>query len=293
MEPGGTALRVRASPHGHLEEARFPCTGTVEPSGGTLRFVGAAAAVLTETGLSIPPAELCITGDLPAGRGFSSSAAVTLAVLDALAQHAGQQLPAPQLAELAFTVEHDRLGVACGRFDPLACAAAAPVFLRWQDERAPLRRVPLAAPVPVLIGALPAPRDTPGILRALQDALAGRRGPSVAHTVAEVLHGFGVAAEASAAALARGDLATVGGRMNQAQAAYRTLEEALPELRAPRVAAACTRLQDHGALGAKFSGAGGEGSVVALFPTASAAESGAALLRGHGLLAWSHVLEMP
>ena len=292
-EPGSSGIRVRATPHGHLEEARFPRSGRVDPQGGPLRFVGAAAAVLTETGLLLPPTDLCITGDLPAGRGFSSSAAVTLAVLDALAQQAGAVLPAPRLAALAYTVERTRLGVPCGRFDPLACAAAAPVLLRWSDGHAPLCRVPLGRPVPLVVAALAAPRDTPRFLAALRDGLQGLRGSAPPPPVAEVLHGYGVAAEEGASALVRGDLASLGSLMNDAQRAYQILASRLPELHAPQIAAACSLLQEGGALGAKFSGAGGEGSVVAVFPTAPAASAAAERLRDQGLSAWSHVLEMP
>ncbi|MGI9628203.1 MAG: hypothetical protein ACR2QM_15325, partial [Longimicrobiales bacterium] len=45
----------------------------------------------------------------------------------------------------------------------------------------------------------------------------------------------------------------------------------LRELRAPALTEACADLIGQGALGAKFSGAGGEGSVVALFATQDAA----------------------
>ncbi len=97
-EPAGPGLLVRSALDGRLLAGRFPTDGAVDVDGGPLRFVGAAAFALTEMGVDIPPAELWVTADLPAGRGFSSSAAFNLAILDALARHAGHPLPAATLA---------------------------------------------------------------------------------------------------------------------------------------------------------------------------------------------------
>ena len=75
--------------------------------------------------------------------------------------------------------------------------------------------------------------------------------------------------------------------MTAAQEAYeQLLEPALPELSAPRLRATCAQLRAWGALGAKFSGAGGEGSVIALLPDAAQAQQAAARLRQGGLEAW-------
>lgn len=293
VEAGTTGIRAHGAPHGALLATRVPCQGLVDRAGGPLRFVGAAAHVLTAQGLRIPPAELRIEADLPAGRGFSSSAAVSLGVLDGLARHAGAMLSPDALAELATTVERDVLGVPCGRLDPLACVAGAPVFLRWTDGRAPLHRVPPGRPVPVVIAALPTHRDTAGILTALHEALAGGRGAVAARITEQVLHRFGVAAQEGATALLRGDLSGLGERMNEAQRDYGELEGTLPELAAPRVRGLCADLLARGALGAKFSGAGGEGSVVGVFDRPADAQAAAERLTTRGLLAWSTLLESP
>ena len=262
-------------------EAWWP-GGTVDRAGGPLRFVAAAAAALQARGISLPPAILAeITSALPMGRGLSSSAACALAALDALSRLAGSPLPPEDLAELAYHVEHDLLGIGCGRLDPLSCVAGAPVVLRWRAGRAPLVRVPLAAPLHLLIGVFAVPRDTPGILAALRGSHPG---------IARALGTFAALAEVGAQALAAGDVAALGWSMQAAQASYEAeLAANLPALAAPRLAAACRWLHTEGALGAKFSGAGGDGSFVALLASAEAASAAAERLAGRidGVRAWA------
>lgn len=307
--PLGMGIRIDAEPgHGdvrmsttlgdaHLDQ-RWPLAGIVDPTGGPLRFVGAAVHALAARGISAPPTRLWVQSDLPAGRGFSSSAAFCLATLDALARTSGHTLPAEELAELAFHVENQLLGVACGRLDPLACVAGTPVFLQWRKGRAPLRRLILRGEVVLLVAAMGAPRDTPAILAALARHHSGDiRAPDQAegvHAVRVALAAFGTAAERGAHALETHDLAALGQAMNACQTAYVDhLARFLPELAAPKTAALCRSLLAEGALGAKFSGAGGEGSVVALFRDRLTASAALDSVRAAGLGAWLTVLGRP
>lgn len=294
-EPGGRDIRLRTAVHGELREQRFPLTGLVEPDAGVLRFAPACAHALTEAGLTLRPATLWVHASLPPARGFSSSAAFTLAVLDGLARHAGHELPADRLAELAFHVEHDLLGVGCGRLDQLACVAGAPVYLRWRpDGRAPIRRVQPARAVQLVLAVFPTrgkPRDTAALLSALRQHREGElaSGPGVA-AVRAALSTFASAAEAGVHALEGGDLAALGAAMWQCQDAYSVAAAAVPALAAPQLERVCAALRERRVLGAKFSGAGGDGSLIALAHDESEAASLAELLREGGLSVWRCVL---
>jgi mevalonate kinase len=286
-EPAERGLKIRTAVHGELHEATFPEAGAVDRGGGPLRFVPACAAALHARGLAPPPAALWVHASLPAGRGFSSSAAFTLATLDALARLAGAPLPAEALAELAFHVEHDLLGVPCGRMDPLACAAGAPVYLRWDpDGRAPLRRLRPGAELHLVLGAFPRPRSAELLLRALSEAWETGIGSNEGDAVRATLATFAAEAEAGAFALERGDARAVGAGMDRCQAAYEELSAVLPALRAPLLARACRALRGAGALGAKLSGAGGDGSVIALARDGGHADELVRLLREDGLQVW-------
>jgi galactokinase len=296
-EPAQRDLRVRSAVDGRLLEGRWPVEGVVDRAGGPLRFVPAAAAALRARGIHPPPSLLWVDSDLPAGRGFSSSAAFTLALLDALARHAGVALEAEPLAALATHVERDLLGVPCGQLDPLACVAGAPVLLRWgPDGGAPLERVRPGAPLHLVVGAFGAPRDTAGILTALHTHFhADLRAPLDREAVTAVraaIATFASATEAGAAALQAGDLAGLGAELDRCQEAYEAAEATVPALAAPGLRAAVAGLRERGALGAKFSGAGGDGSVIALYEDRAAATEAAAWLDARpGLQAWVRTLE--
>ena len=250
---------------------------------GPLRYIAAVAVVLERRGLPVAPAVLSIDSDLPPGRGFSSSAALSLAAADALARGSGANLPPEELAEIAYLAEHDELGIGCGRLDQLACAAARPLAFSWSDGLARTRPLAVGRAGWLVVGALLAPRDTAGILQALRAAHGGALHPA-GQATHEALAQWAAGAEAGALALERGDLVGLGEVMNQAQEAYEELlEPNLPALRAPGLRRAVRALRDRGALGAKFSGAGGDGSVIGLFDDQRAAGAASDALGAAGV----------
>jgi mevalonate kinase len=74
--------------------------------------------------------------------------------------------------------------------------------------------------------------------------------------------------------------------MDAAQAAYEEHLLSMPELAAPELVRVCAAMRGRGAAGAKFSGAGGDGSVVALFAERGGAEAARAWMAGEGIAAW-------
>lgn len=295
--PAERKLTVETVLEGERLVGSWPESGLVDRAGGALRFAPAALVALREIGVEPPPAHLDVRSDLPAGRGFSSSAAYCVAAVDALARLAGRRLPPEELAELAFHVEHDLLGVGCGRLDQLACAlgradegGVAAVFLRWEDGLpVEVRRVTPGARFHLVIAAFSVPRDTAGILHDLREAFFGRAAdPAAVEGARRAIGVFGVAAENGAEAVAAGDARALGVAMDRAQNAYdQELARRLPALAAPGLRLATTRLRALGALGAKFSGAGGDGSVVALLQDDWRARDAVSALRALGLGAWS------
>jgi mevalonate kinase len=273
----GSGVSLSTELGGATLEATWPTRGHVDPDGGALRFVPAVLHMLAARGLEVPDVRLTVRSDLPAARGFSSSAAFTLAVTDALARTAGRTFEAEDLARAAYHVERDLLGVECGLLDPLTCASKAPVLIRWSEEidgGYDLRTVSLGADTHLFVGAFPTPRDTRGILSALnRDHRAGGSATRTAFAV------FEEAALDASDAMEAGDGVRLGANMDRAQSVYEeVLEAALPELSAPMLRRACSALLGLGALGAKFSGAGGDGSVIALFRSAEDASDAATVL---------------
>lgn len=292
--PAEADLSVETALEGATLRGRWPVEGAVDPQGGPLRFVPAAAAALRGQGCSPRPTRLSVRSDLPAGRGFSSSAAFCVALIDALSQAWGAPRTPLARAELAYHVERELLGVACGRLDQISTAlggagAHAAVEIHWAEGQAvAVRRRPCPAALPLLVAAFSAPRDTPGILASLNQHFFGQAPDREAvEAVRRALRCFGDQARLAAEALSLGDRVRLGDAMNRAQHSYEAeLHARLPALRAPALVQTCAGLRARGALGAKFSGAGGDGSVVALFADAAGVADGCQWLRAQGLAAW-------
>ncbi len=119
------------------------------PFDGELAWANAAfgvAALARRRGLGGPGADLVIGGDLPAGAGLASSAAVAVAVAQALGELDGWTLPVRELAELCREAETDFSGVPCGLLDPLCCGLGRPGEILLLDFRtATHERLPLPA----------------------------------------------------------------------------------------------------------------------------------------------------
>jgi len=289
-----SGISCRSALDGRILDGHWPIDGAVDPRGGELRFVPAVASALYAQGVDVPPTHLEVTADLPCGRGFSSSAAFTLAVADSLARRAKHDLPPADLAELSYHVERELLQVQCGRLDQLACAARRPLFLRWVDGQAVERRpVTPAKTLHLVVGAFSQPRDTQAILAVLNRHVADNQNelgdPGTSEAVRRAIASWAGLAATAVDALENGDPHTLGQALNEAQESYSdALAHRLPELRAPRLQEVCSMLTGSlGALGAKFSGAGGDGSVIAIFANKRDALRAAEVLnREADLSAW-------
>jgi len=291
-------ITVHSELSGELLEGRWRIDGDHQTS-GPLRFVGAAINVLQQAGITLSPTELWVQSDLPEGRGFSSSAAFTLGILDALSRLANQPMSASELVEMAYQVEHHQLGIECGRLDPAACAAGQPLFLRWtaqktgQIQMSPQRIQPLGT-LHLTVGAFDRPRNTQQILQTLNKQLKGPVQDPDGDAVREALTTFAENAEQGAYAMQNGDIAGLGSAMNTTQNAYEEhLAKRFSSTRAPRLIQVCRDLRKEGALGAKFSGAGGDGSVVALFENENAARAAAIRLEETDMFSWYVPVEAP
>ena len=95
--------------------------------------------------------EVLISGEVPSG-GLSSSAALEVATLRALRELYALDLDDVALALRGVQVEHDFAGVRCGVMDQMASSLASPETLLFLDTRTLERRaVPLPAGAEVLV----------------------------------------------------------------------------------------------------------------------------------------------
>jgi galactokinase len=251
---------------------------------GWAGYVAGVVWALRSGGYDVPGASLDVTSDVPVGAGLSSSAALECAVLAALADLGGLPLGEMERARLARRAENDYVGVPCGIMDQAAstsCREGHALFLDCRteavshvplplaetalavlvvDSRAPHRladgeyasRLAACAEAARVLG-VPALRDaTPDDLARLDDPVLRRRARHVVTENARVL--------ATVALLERGDLRGIGRLLTASHASMRDDYE----ITVPEVDTAVEAALAAGAYGARMTGGGFGGCVIAL-----------------------------
>ncbi|MGC4852107.1 galactokinase [Micromonospora sp. DT4] len=121
------------------ETISFDADDVAEPGRvtGWGAYVAGVVWALRDAGHAVPGARLAIASDVPLGSGLSSSAALESAVLAALLDLAGLELPAERQPRLAQRAENVYVGAPTGIMDQSAvirCRAGHALFLDCRDE---------------------------------------------------------------------------------------------------------------------------------------------------------------
>jgi galactokinase len=252
----------------------------IEPAWG--RLVAGVACVLAEAGRPATGADLAITSNVPIGAGLSSSAAFEVACALALCDAAGFAIEARTLTLAAQRAEHIATGVPCGIQDQTASVYGRADHAIFLDCRSlAVEHVPLPSELRVLVvhcGVARHLEATPyAQRRAESEQVAAQLGLRVLRDatleqVCDLPRGRHVVTEiqrvrAFADALRTGDLDALGPLMLASHASSRDyMQVSIPEL---DTLVEC--LVGAGAHGARLTGAGFGGCVVALVDTSAAA----------------------
>jgi mevalonate kinase len=212
---------------------------------------------------------LSVTSAIPIAGGLGSGAAISIAIIRALAQFLGQTeefLPAV-VSRLAYEVERLHHGTPSG-IDNTVIAYERPVYFVRREPQPLIQTFIPARPLRLVIG------DT-GVRSATKDVVGDVRRQWAADRIRfEAIFGAcGRIADAGRAALAAGDLPAVGALMDQNHAWLQRMTVSSPPLDSLVNAARAA-----GALGAKLSGAGRGGNMIALVTADSEAAVSAGLL---------------
>ena len=148
------------------------------------RAVGGVTRVLAERGRAPVGAILAIRSDVPIGAGLSSSAAFEVACALALGDVAGHELDRGDLALAAQRAEHIATGVPCGIQDQMASVFGRAGHALFLDCRTlDIEHVPLPPELAVLVVHSGVPRTLEGSpyaqRRAESEAVGGRLGVRV------------------------------------------------------------------------------------------------------------------
>jgi mevalonate kinase len=194
---------------------------------------------------------------LPAGAGLGSSAALAVAVLRALAATAGRRLGRDEELALGRRLEAIFHGTPSG-VDP-AAAALGGTFRFVRGEPPTVTPLRAARPLPLVIALGTHPRSTGAAVGGLRERWTADRARHEA-----LFDAVAVVVDDGARAIATGDLAALGGAFDENQRLLAALGVSAPETDALVDAA-----RRAGALGAKLTGGGAGGAVIALAPDAA------------------------
>ncbi len=104
-------------------------------------YVAGVAWSLSQAGHAVPGADLEITSDVPLGAGLSSSHSLECAVALALTGLAGIAVPVPELARIIQRAENEYVGAPTGLLDQTASLASVADHLTFIDARAETTRL--------------------------------------------------------------------------------------------------------------------------------------------------------
>jgi hydroxymethylglutaryl-CoA reductase len=184
--------------------------------------------------------------------GLGSSAALSVALIRALANYHGTPLSDDETSAHAYTLECLFHGQPSGIDNTTAAHAKLIRFVRGESTQT------LSPPSPLRLAVVlgKQPRQTRAAVEKLRFARAQRP-----HLLDAQFAQIGALVERAAHALCQGDWRTLGQSMTENHALLATLGVSTPELDD-----LVRRALDYGACGAKLTGGGGGGAVVCLCP---------------------------
>lgn len=207
-------------------------------------------------------ASLSVTSEIPVGAGLASSGALAVALAAAVGDLIGEPNDPHRIAEAAFRMEADLLSRSCGRQDQYASAFGGVNLIEFSVDGTlvtPLAVDSEALAERILLFVNGSRRDASVPLRDQQ-----RRTAADDPTTLSALHELRAAAYQMRRLLEEGDLDGAGWLLHETWVRKRKLNSSM---QSSDVDDAVVHARAAGALGAKLSGAGGSGTLIAFAST--------------------------
>ncbi len=241
---------------------------------GSMRYVEAVAKALEDSGHELKGLDLRLKSNLPMRRGLSSSAALSVGAAKVFNKAFSLGLDRDEIIDTAYRAEHDVLGIECGKMDQTASAYGGVVYIEFSPFS--VKSVE-SKPLHLVIGQVEGERDTKNILNTLNEYYRDRK-PELVKAFEKITE----ITKEGREALLDNDNQRFGKLMDQNQECYGTLKNFCEELDSERLYECLDISRKKGALGAKWTGAGGNGSFVALAKNGKSQESIAEALKEEG-----------
>lgn len=219
--------------------------------------VAARGVLDTLEATQAPACTVHLVSTIPIASGLGSSAAVSVALIRALAGFLGHPLPDESVSALAYEVEKVHHGTPSG-IDNTVVTYAKPVFFSRDKE---LRVIPIKKAITLVIGDTGISSPTAETVGAVREAYQNQPGH-----YRDLFRAIGNLSERARGALEEGDIQTLGPLMDENHTHLQEMGVSSPELDV-----LVNRARDAGALGAKLSGGGRGGNMIALVQEKDAA----------------------
>ncbi|MEO0574921.1 MAG: hydroxymethylglutaryl-CoA reductase, degradative, partial [Pseudomonadota bacterium] len=210
------------------------------------------STILSLLDVSMPKGHIAVSCQIPFAAGLGGSAALAVVLIRAIARMSGVKLTPERINELAFECEKLAHGTPSGVDNTLATFAAPLLFSpaaeqRWRDIR-------IGAPLQLVIAF----SGVKGVTSSLVARVKERRERMPA-PFEDLFDSIDMQVEHCMQAMADGDLRALGDSLNICQGLLNALGVSHPVLENMVQIA-----REAGALGAKLTGSGGGGSIVAI-----------------------------
>jgi len=190
--------------------------------------------------------------NIPAAMGLGGSAAIAVAVIRAVDKHLKLDLSDEDINSYAFQCERAAHGTPSGIDNTIATYGRPIVYQSGENPR--MDFLEIKRPLKLVVGISDHPSLTVDMVAGVRERW--RRDQRLYE---HLFDNFKVATESGIEAIQTGDLVKLGEMMNVCQSLLGAIQVSSPELdRMVQIT------RDRGALGAKLTGAGGGGSMVAL-----------------------------
>ena len=225
-------------------------------------FAGIIATLMSQIGLASENMTIEVFPHIPRAMGLGGSSALAVAILRAADEAYGLQLSDGRINELAFECEKTAHGTPSGIDNTVATYGAPLLYQRQQDEaqqQARFTNITLGQPLEIVIGVTgkeSLTADTVARVRASWQQYPDR--------YESLFDQIGQLTSVGQSALQEGRLDELGELMNLCHGYLNALQLSTPELEELVHIA-----RRHGAIGAKLTGGGGGGSMIALCPDAT------------------------
>jgi mevalonate kinase len=215
-----------------------------------------------------------LSGDLPAMSGIGATGASSVAIVRALAEEFNLRLSEDEVNAAAYQAEIAYHGPTTSGIDNMISTYGAIIALT-RGEPNVVRKMKLREPVEVVIGDTGIIANTKTLLAAL-----GERKKNSPELYGRILHNARQIAEEAMNSIERFDLEGIGRLMDRNQSLLKEADISCPELDL-----LVDLSRKAGALGAKLTGSGGGGCMLALTPGKELQEKVASAIESRGFQA--------